>query len=120
MSSFKAKCILFNTDTQEGTEVTVKSSQDIIDMLGGSSVSQINIDKYHKVFYNPSIENFNNGVSGWVHLKEELDESNGVWVSTEGKDYFVGDKILIVLCDDTKPIDIDDTAKEFIISCISI
>lgn len=120
MSSFKAKCILLDTNTQECTEVIVKSSQDIIDMFGGSSVSQINIDKYHKVFYNPSSENFDNGVSGWVHLKEELDESNSVWVSTEGKDYFVGDKILLVLCNDTKPIDMTDTAKEFIMSCISI
>ena len=120
MSSFKAKCILLDTNTQECTEVTVKSSQDIVDMLGGSSVSQINIDKYHKVFYNPSEENYNKGVSGWVYLKEELNEDIGVWVSTEGKDYFVGDKILLVLCDDEKPIDINDTEKEFIISCISI
>lgn len=120
MSSFKAKCILFDTNTQEGTEVIARSTQDIVDMLGGSSVSQINIDKYHKVFYNPSDENFNKGVSGWVYLKEELNENINAWVSTESKDYFVGDKILLVLCDDTKPIDMTDTAKEFIMSCISI
>lgn len=120
MSSFKAKFVLFDTKTKECTDVILNGAQEVIDLLGGSSVSQINIDKYHKVFYNPSNENFTRGISGWVYMKEELDESIGVWVPTSNKDYFIGDKILLSLCDDKKPIDITETAKEFIISCISI
>lgn len=119
---FNSKCLLFNKNTGNFTEVVVNSIQDIIEIVGGgvkTDVTQVNIDKYHKIYYNSSEASMVNGVSGWITLKEEYDEMTGNWISCKNKDYFTGDEILLVLCDDKKPINITDEAKEFMISCIN-
>ena len=120
MSEFKAKCILFDIKTKSSTECTVTSVQDIIDIASNGvkdDIVQINIDKYHKVYYNHADKG--RGVSGWVIKHAYFDSVLKTWINKRDRDFFVGDKLLFVLCDDNNPIDITEDAYNFITSCIS-
>lgn len=120
---FKAKCLLFNKDTKEFTEQIITNTKDIIDIIGGGikgATTQVNVDKYHKVYFNSCDEFIERGVSGWINTKEYYNYDTNTWVTEEGKEYFTGDEILLVLCSDEYPVDITEDAKDFIMSCISI
>lgn len=124
MNKFNARCILFNLKSKEWHEVVITSVEDIKNILtlndsnSKDKVTQINIDKYNKVYYNSS--NLSRGISGWCYTHAEHDEFSGEWVTCEGKDYIIGDLVLLVLCDDVKPIDITDKSKEYMISCLKL
>lgn len=119
MDSFSARCIFFNIDTKEEKEVTVFSVEDIRSLFESKDkVTQINIDKYHKVYYDAS--RISEGISSWCSVYETYDSETGFWEDCIGKDFILGNNVLLVLCDDTKPIDITEESKEFMISCLKI
>lgn len=118
---FNAKCILFDIETKECSEVSITSIKDIFDVFGNAEdtkVSQVNIDKYNKVYYDAS--NLEDGITGWCSTFAEHDEIEGDWLARNGNDYLTGSKLLFVLCDDNKPIDITEECKEYIISCLKL
>ena len=118
---FNAKCILFDIKTKNCSEVNITSVKDIFNVFGNAEdikVSQVNIDKYNKVYYDAS--NLADGITGWCSTFAEHNEMTGEWVDCQGKDYLIGSKLLLVLCDDNKPIDITEKCKEYIISCLKL
>lgn len=120
MKTFEARCVLYNIKTKEKLDELIRNAQDIFDIIGDGNrdrVSQVDIDMYHKIYYNKN--ELENGISGWVTLTEEYDTYTKSWASvSNARDYIAGDFVLLVLCDDKTPIDITDKAEEFIISCI--
>lgn len=123
---FSANSILCHIDTDNSTmtyeEVTITSQEDIFNLIGDGkvgSVKQVNIDKYHKVFYDYTDEAFSNGVSARVKTYAYHDKEARKWVDFESEEFVLGDKLLLVLCDDKVPIDMTEDAKQFIISCIN-
>lgn len=123
MGDFKARCILFDTDTYEKSEVTVESIEDIVNIIGDGikdSIRQIDITKYHKVYYNNSEKLLKNGVSGWINGLMRYDDSLESYIESDFKEYFVGNKLLLVLCDDKFPVDMNEDDLNLIMSCINL
>lgn len=123
MGDFKARCVLLDTDTNEKSEVTVESIEDIVNIIGDGikdSIRQIDITKYHKVYYNNSAKLLKNGVSGWINGLMRYDDSLGSYIESDFKEYFVGNKLLLVLCDDKFPVDMNEDDLNLIMSCINL
>lgn len=95
--NYNAKAVLLTRDSNGNWEETEKfvSSRDDFLVLFGDGLTQVNLSKYFKLYYDSS--DFENGVM--ARCKDINDE-----------DYFLSGKILFVLCDDEKPIDITDEA----------
>lgn len=118
MCDFEATCLLFNIKTKESREVVVHSKEEIVSIVSpAKDTSQISIDKYHKVFYD--FDKVSGGVTGWVQIDKTFDGFT-TWVSCSEKDFICGDEVMLILCDDTKPINMTDEAKDFIISHLII
>lgn len=100
---FNAKCIKLHKEKDwVKTEVIIKSIKDLRDVFSPYSdeVHQINIDKYHKVYTSVSFLNERQSLDGRVETNEE-----GVQMLVS--------PILLVLCDDTKPINISEDSLSF-------
>lgn len=117
--TFNVKAILFNVKTNESKEVTFRGMETVEELLDTSSISQISIDKYHKIYFNSSESVISNGITGWVTIDKEYDSNLG-WVDTVQKEFIAGENIVLLLCDDSQPIDMTEKAKEFIISHLKI
>lgn len=119
--SFCAKCVLFNIKTEEKSEVTVSSIEDIIQVIANGDrdkICQVSIDKYNKVYYCLD-DRIGFGVSGWIKEHEYYEESIDSWIPFESKDFFSGENLLFVLCNDSVPIDITKDALDFMMSCVT-
>lgn len=99
MAVFDASAVLLKKNIAEDrwdkSTVRISSVDDIHKAVGGSA-TQVDLDKYHKVYYD---------ASGFA--------SSGVLVHVrdcQSNIQFLPSPILLVLCDDEKPIDLDDVA----------
>ena len=104
MENFNARCLqLVRQEDETWKEVyhTVHNSKEMIDLVG-QGVAQVNISKYIKLYYST----------------EGIEKMNGIYSKymDDGIREFMASPLLLVECDDTKPIDITqqtiDTIKE--------
>ena len=117
---FCAKCYLLDLNTGELEDRVISCIQDIRDIIGDgikNNAKIVHIDKYHKVYYKKPTS-YTDGVSCWIKIVSEYDKETNKWSKVYNSDFAFGDKLLLVECDDEKPIDISDSAKDFILSCI--
>lgn len=96
---YNAKCVLLTRD--EGgywdmSSETVSCKEDF-ESFFGENVTQVNLSKYFKVYYDSRA--FEDGVSGRC-------------TDMMGEEFFLSDRLLFVLCDDEKPIDMTEEALE--------
>lgn len=120
MSDFNAKCVLYNIKSETLKEEVISSKQDIFDIVGNgnkNSVSEVKIDKYHRLYY--SKETMENGVSGRVKCLSRYDEYMETWIPCDDFEYFFGDDVLFVFCDDKIPIDITEESIKLIRECLT-
>lgn len=117
---FDAKCVLLNVDTDSTEVVTIKSIEDIKSIVGGDAVTQVDISKYLKVYYDGSLESISKGVSGYIQKISEHNPLTGQWDESFNKEFFSGSRLLLVLCDDNHPIDITETELNVMLSCVKI
>lgn len=99
-----AKCIaLFNTDGKWVSQAhNISSVDDILNFFSPceKSVEQINLDKYHKVYYSP----------------DKIDSRGIMGITTDSEDErkMLTSPLLLVYCDDIQPINMTETAEKFI------
>ena len=72
------------------------------------------------MYYNNSAKLLKNGVSGWINGLMRYDDSLGSYIESDFKEYFVGNKLLLVLCDDKFPVDMNEDGSNLIMSCINL
>lgn len=97
--TYSAKAVLLTRDSDGNWEETIKtiSSKNDFLVLFGDGLTQVNLSKYFKLYYDSN--NFENGVMArCIDMDDEV--------------YFLSGKLLFVLCDDEKPIDITSEAFE--------
>lgn len=95
--TYNAKAVLLTRDSDGNWEETIKtiSSKNDFLVLFGDGLTQVNLSKYFKLYYDSS--DFENGVMArCIDMNDEV--------------YFLSGKLLFVLCDDEKPIDITNEA----------
>lgn len=84
-------------DKWVGEKKHVDSVQAMKDIFGGDPVEQVNLSKYLKVIYSP--RHLESGVLAKV-------------TDLDGETHFMGSPILLVQCDEEKPIDMSEEALE--------
>lgn len=120
MSDFSARCVLYNIKSKTLKEKAISSKQDIFDIVGDGSkdsVSEVKIDKYHRLYY--SKETLKDGVSGRVKVLSRYDEYIGTWMPCDDFEFIFGDEVLFVFCDDKIPIDITEESIKLIRECLT-
>lgn len=96
---YNAKAVLLTRDSSGNWEELIKivSSREDFEFLFGAGLTQVNLSKYYKLYYDSY--DFDDGVK--ARCNDMNDET-----------YFLSGKLLFVLCDDEKPVDITDEAIE--------
>ncbi len=108
MESFSAKCLKIEKQidgTWKESFEQIHNSKEMIDLVG-QGVEQVNISKYKKLYFSTE------GISTWNGIQSKY--KNGS--TTE----YMASPLLLVECDDTKPIDITQETIEEIKSNLEL
>ena len=101
LEKYDAKaCVLTrdNNGTWNESFVNVSNRQSFLDVFKTrDTLEQVNLDKYRKVYYCSS------------NIKDEILSKVK---DMEGETHYMGSPLILVECDDVKPIDITDKVKE--------